>query len=155
MDCDLYNLGEKQALEYIKERLGKEISGRTYRRYRENVRNGIITNEWLNYYTKVGFAVQHQGFAVQHQERVENAKHIHELTLRMLDQEQQKPNYERNNDIILRLKQHARENIKLISDLSLGTPIVSQIKKKIQELEGQLDAPSSSQSFSNNSSAIS
>lgn len=29
MDCDLYNLNEKQALEYIKERLGKEISDRT------------------------------------------------------------------------------------------------------------------------------
>ena len=132
MDCDLYNLSEKQAIEYIKERLGKEISDRTYRRYRENVRNGNITQEWLNYYTKVGFAVQHQ-------ELVQAAKYLHESTLKMLEQEEQKPKEIRNENIILRLKQDAREDIKLINDLSFGIPIVSQTRRKIQDLDVLLE----------------
>ncbi len=53
----------------------------------------------------------------------------------MLEQEEQKPKEIRNENIILRLKQEAREDIKLINELSFGTPIVSQIKKKIQDLK--------------------
>ena len=51
----MYNLNEKESLEYIKQRLGKEISGRTYRRYKTNLNNDETTQNWINQYAKVGF----------------------------------------------------------------------------------------------------
>ena len=53
----MYNLNEKEALEYIKQRLGKEISGRTYRRYSKNLDNDeTALRDGLNQYTKIGFS---------------------------------------------------------------------------------------------------
>ena len=40
LDCDIYNFREKDALEYIKTRLGRKISGRTYRRYKARMLDG-------------------------------------------------------------------------------------------------------------------
>lgn len=39
--------------------------------------------------------------------------------------------HDRNEVMILKLKHDIRENIKLLSELGLGTPIVSAIKSKI------------------------
>ena len=41
--------------------------------------------------------------------------------------------HDRNEVMILKLKQDIRENIKLLSELGLGTPIVSAIKSKLEQ----------------------
>jgi len=43
LDCDIYNLREKNALEYNKTRLGRKISDRTYRRYKARMIDGNLT----------------------------------------------------------------------------------------------------------------
>lgn len=39
----------------------------------------------------------------------------------------------RNEDQILKIKQDIRDNVKLLSELGLGTPIISAIKAKLEE----------------------
>jgi hypothetical protein len=51
LDCDIYNFREKDALEYIKTRLGRAISDRTYRRYKAHMLDGNLTRDWMNYFT--------------------------------------------------------------------------------------------------------
>jgi hypothetical protein len=41
----------------------------------------------------------------------------------------------RNEERILKLKQDIRDNVKLLSELGLGTPIISAIKAKMQQQE--------------------
>jgi hypothetical protein len=60
LDCDIYNFREKDALDYIKTRLGRAISGRTYRRYKASMLSGNLTRDWMNYFTRTGFLVQLQ-----------------------------------------------------------------------------------------------
>ena len=42
--------------------------------------------------------------------------------------------HDRNEVMILKLKLDIRENIKLLSELGLGTPIVSAIKSKLEQI---------------------
>lgn len=42
---------------------------------------------------------------------------------------------DRNEDRILKLKQGIRDNVKLLSELGLGTPIISAIKAKLDKQE--------------------
>jgi hypothetical protein len=59
-DCDMYSLNEKESLEYIKQRLRREFSGRTYRRYREVLNEDAMTQAWVNQHTKVSFLTIHK-----------------------------------------------------------------------------------------------
>ena len=83
LDCDIYNFREKDALEYIKTRLGRKISGRTYRRYKTSMLDGNLTRDWMNYFTRTGFLVQHhQLFSC--------ARHLLESSMRRLLEEENK-----------------------------------------------------------------
>ena len=50
-----YGLSEKEALTYIKTRLGREISADAYYRRKKSINSGEYANEWINYFSKVGF----------------------------------------------------------------------------------------------------
>ena len=59
-DCVNYGFSEKEALFYIKTRFGKEISAETYYRRKKIVDSGSYASEWISYYSRVGFAVEHK-----------------------------------------------------------------------------------------------
>ena len=46
---------------------------------------------------------------------------------------------DRDEDKLSKLKQDIRENTKLLSELNLGTPIISAIKARIEQTEKQKD----------------
>ena len=45
-----YGFSEKEALTYIKTRLGREISVETYYRRKKSINSGEYANEWINYF---------------------------------------------------------------------------------------------------------
>ena len=111
LDCDIYNLREKNALEYIKTRLGRKISGRTYRRYKARMLDGNLTRDWMNYFTRTGFLVQHhQLFSC--------ARHLLESSMKRLLQEDNKELPDDN--LMLHLRQDVRDNMKAVGELSAG-----------------------------------
>jgi CHAT domain-containing protein len=123
LDCITYRLGEREALEYIRIRF-KEISESSYKQRKAHVLSDESTQIWLNHFTRIGF-VQH------HKEQIEVIQKIQDDSLRQVFIETNRNN--RNENVILRLKNDIRENAKLLSELGLGTPIISAIKAKLQD----------------------
>ena len=120
-DCITYRLSEKEALEYIEFRFVR-ISESSYKLRKANILSDKSTQLWLDHFSRIGF-VQH------HKKQLEDAQRIQNHSLRQLVTE-----ISRNmpdQDLILKLKHDIRENIKLLTDLALGTPILSAIKARI------------------------
>ena len=124
-DCVNYGFTEKESLSYIKARLGgKEISAETYYRRKKNIDSGNYANEWLNYFSKIGFVVKHKQI-------IEVVEKMQQDTLKDYFVENNKSFEIRNKNEVSKLRYEIRENCKLMQELSLGTPIIAQIKAKI------------------------
>ncbi len=122
-DCITYKLEEQEALQYIEIRF-KRISISSYKHRKARVLNEDSTQVWLNYFTRIGF-VQH------HKEQIEVVQKIQADSLKQFYVETQKEL--RDEFKISRLKNDIRENAKLLSELGLGTPIISAIKARLEE----------------------
>ena len=83
---------------------------------------------WLNHFTRIGF-VQH------HKEQIDTIQKIQDDSLRQFLIEINQNQANRDEDKIKKLKQDIRDNVKLLSELGLGTPIISAIKAKLQQSE--------------------
>ena len=119
-DCITYRLEEKEALQYIAIRF-KQVSLSSYKHRKAKVLSEDANQIWLNHFTRIGF-VQH------HKEQIETIQKIQDDSLRQYSSKQTEDN--RNENMILRLKNDIRENAKLLSELGLGTPIISQLKPR-------------------------
>jgi hypothetical protein len=127
-DCVNFNLSEKEALVYIKARLGREISKDAYYERKKIVDSGDYAKEWLNYFTKVGFVVKHKQI-------IDVVEMVQQDTLKDYLIEQSKLFEIRNKNEISKLRYEIRENAKLLQELSLGTPVIAQIKAKIENAQ--------------------
>jgi hypothetical protein len=125
-DCITYSLTEREALAYIKNRTGEEISTRHYYRIKSFVQSEPSTQLWLSQFTKLGFVTEHR-------------KHIDEINKAraemwcMILEEQSKPAEQQDKNLIAKLYSQIQENIKLASALNLGTPVVAQIKAMVDK----------------------
>ncbi len=126
-DCINYGLSEKESLSYIKARLGKEISADAYYRRKKQVDSGKYAKEWLSYFSKVGFVVKHKQI-------IDVIEMVQKDTIRDYLILQNSTN-NKDPEEIRRLRYEIRENAKLLQELSLGTPIIAQIKAKIENVE--------------------
>ena len=128
-DCITYRLEEDEAREYIAIRF-KKISESTYKKRKAHVLSDESTQLWLNHFTRIGF-VQH------HKEQIEVIQKIQADSLKQFYVETQKK--ARDEFKISRLKSDIRENVKLLSELGLGTPIISAIKAKMQDKDAHVE----------------
>jgi len=72
-----------------------------------------------------------------HKEQIETIQKIQDDSLRQFLIEITHNQENRNEDKIMKLKQDIRDNVKLLSELGLGTPIISAIKSKLSQSERQ------------------
>ena len=121
VDSIIYRLSTEESLSYIQTRF-KKISEASYKKRKAAVLSDESTQVWLNYFTRIGF-VQH------HKEQMEHIQRVEEDSMRQFFVETIKGNRNEDKDI--------RDNVKLLSELGLGTPVISAIKAK---LERQADA---------------
>ncbi len=121
-----YGFTEKEALAYIKARLGRPISPHTYYRRKKEVDSGEYANQWMSYFSRVGFVIKHQQI-------IEVVEMVQKDTIRdYLIEQNKQPAERRNLDLIQKLRYEIRENAKLLQELSLGTPVIAQIKAKLE-----------------------
>lgn len=125
VDSIIYRLSTEESLSYIQTRF-KKISEASYKKRKAVGLSEESTQVWLNHFTRIGF-VQH------HKEQMEHIQRLEEDSMRQFYVETIKGN--RNEDRILKLKQDIRDNVKLLSELGLGTPIISAIKSKLDKQE--------------------
>jgi hypothetical protein len=126
-DSIIYNLSIVESLEYIKTRF-KEISEACYKKRKAKALSEQSSQIWLNHFTRIGFVKTHK-------EQIEYIQRLQDDSLRQFFIESIKNQDQRNEEKILKLKQDIRDNTKLLSELGLGTPIISAIKSKLQSQE--------------------
>ena len=124
-DCITFRLTETEALEYIKTRF-HSISLSSYKLRKSNVLSDKSIQLWLNNFTRIGFVSNHK-------KQIENIEMILEDSLKQFFYEKDKKT--RDERKIQQLKNDIRENVKLLSELNLGTPIISAIKAKVEDNE--------------------
>ena len=106
----------------------EEISSNAYYNRKKKVDSGSYANEWLNFFSRVGFVVNHKRI-------IDTVENLQQDTLKDYLIEQSKPLEIKNKNEIYKLRYEIRENCKLMQELSLGTPIIAQIKAKIENVE--------------------
>jgi hypothetical protein len=124
-DCIMFRLTETEALEYIEHRFRK-ISLSSYKSRKSKINSDKSTEIWLNHSSRVGFVTNHK-------KHIEYIKSILDDSLRQFFIEKNKKN--RDEKTIQILKNDIRENTKLLSELNLGTPVISAIKSRIENNE--------------------
>lgn len=127
MDCITYRLSKEEALEYIRIRF-KKISESCYKQRKAHALSDNTAQLWLDHFTRIGFVSDHK-------QQIEAIEKLQEDSLRQFYIETTKAQQERHEDKIKELKEDIRSNVKLLSELNLGTPIISAIKAKLQDAE--------------------
>jgi hypothetical protein len=123
-----YGLSEKESLAYIKARLGgKEISPNAYYNRKRKVDSGEYSQHWLNFFSKTGFVIKHKQI-------IEVIEGLQQDSLKdYLIEKSKQPFESRNKNEISKLRYEIRESAKLLQELYLGTPIIAQIKARIDQ----------------------
>ena len=129
-DCVNYGFSQNESLAYVKARFGKEISVGTYYKFKKNIDNGTYSQQWLNYFTRIGFVIKHQQI-------IEVIEMVQKDTIRDYLIEQNQTGEDRSQFNVRSLRTDIRENAKLLQELTLGTPIIAQIKAKLDQRERQ------------------
>jgi hypothetical protein len=128
-DCITFGLHLKEALGYIGKEYGS-ISKRTYFRRRTRLLSDNTRDSWYSYFTRIGFVELHK-------KQMDTIQMIQDDSLRRFYLEATKEN--RDENLILRLKNEIRETSKLLSEFSLGTPVVAGIKAKLEKANHGID----------------
>ena len=129
-DCITYRLTEKEALQYIEKEYGKSISSKTYFNIKARVESDDSNQAWFNQFTRIGFVQLHRKL-------LDNLMKVYEDNMNrffIISRELRSGNI-RDEETIFKLNREIRENTKLLSDLSLGTPIIAAIKSKLKQHE--------------------
>ena len=108
-DCINYGISENESLSYIKSRLGREISADAYYRRKKNINSGEYANEWINYFSKVGFVVKHK-------QVIEVIEGLQQDTLKDYLIEQSRPLEIKKKNEISKLRYEIRESAKLLQE---------------------------------------
>jgi hypothetical protein len=123
-DCITYKLDTNEAVEYIQARYGKSVAASSYKARKARVLSDQSTNIWLNNFTRIGFVQSHQ-------QDISTISKLRDDSMHQLQIEIDKP--DRDEYKILKLKQDIRDNTQLLSELNLGTPIISALKAKLEQ----------------------
>jgi hypothetical protein len=124
-DCITYGLKEEEALEYIKSKF-REIKSRSYQQRKAKILSEGSMRIWFDWYTRIGFVLNHK-------KHMEDLQKVQDDNMHQFYVETQKE--PRDWRIILQLNYNIRENIKLLSELGLGTPIIAAIRSKLERTE--------------------
>lgn len=124
-DCITFGLKEVEALEYIKLRFG-EIKSRSYQQRKAKILSEGSMRTWFEWFTRIGFVQNHK----RHMEVLQK---VQDDNMNQFYVETQKE--PRDWRIISQINYNIRENVKLLSELGLGTPIIAAIRSKLDKVE--------------------
>ena len=130
-DCELLGLNEEEALEYVKERFGKEISRSNYYSIKSNLKKNeeVIFKNKLDRHTKIQFLIDHFN-------RISELEIVQKRLLKILHEEVSKPIDKRNLTGISKIASNINANITTLTVLSSGSPLFEfLIERKVTEVK--------------------
>jgi hypothetical protein len=130
-DSITFGLNLKEALEYIRRECPDcVISERTYFRRRRRLLTDKTRNSWFSHFTRIGFVQLHKKL-------MEGLEKCYEDTMHQLFVEQHKN--PRNESLIIKLKMTHMEQVDMLAELSLGTPVIAAISAKLDKSDQGLE----------------
>ncbi|MGH9982063.1 MAG: hypothetical protein ACRD6U_10980 [Nitrososphaeraceae archaeon] len=144
IDAEIMGLGKDETIVYVKSRLGLVdeddddgssnnddkgpiFSEGLYKKFRGQVLNDNESNvQWISYYTR-------QGFVEFYRKRIAEMEMIQKETLQQWHNEMNKPDSQKNKNLILKLVAELRANNQHLTSLGMVTPIIATIKNIIDD----------------------
>ena len=129
LDSDIMSLGKQETIDYVKSRLNLDFSEGSYKKFRSEVLNDeTITMQWISYYAR-------QGFVEFYRKRIQEMEMIQKETLKQWHIEMNKPDLQKDNNLIVKLVAELRANNQQLTSLGMVTPIIATIKNLIDKKE--------------------
>ncbi len=120
-DCIIFRLSTKESLEYIEQKNnGTGISERHFFRIKKFLESDEQLQYWLDHHTRVGFVLEHK-------KRIDEIELIISKLMNIFQNEIQNNNHK----FVLKLSERIESLNKRLTELYLGNPVISEIKKEV------------------------
>jgi hypothetical protein len=117
-DCITFGLDPEESQKYVRIQYGKSVSQRTINRRKAYLESEDSSVKWLNHFTRIGFVQFHQ-------EQLEDLKKLKADSYRRFFEESIKKGKDRNEYLIIKLKEDIRQTTALMNSFALGGPIIA------------------------------
>ena len=124
LDADIMGLSVDESIAYIRSRIGIEFSVKSHQKYRELYLNDESNVQWISYYAR-------QGFVEFYRKRISEMEMIQKNTLQQWLIETNRPDAQKDKNLILKLVAELRANNQHLTSLGMVTPIIATIKNLI------------------------
>lgn len=127
-DCETYRLSEKESMEYIRRKTDGQfsISSRHYYRIKKYIRSEPACQRWMNHEARIGFVIEHK-------KRIDEMELVQRELMKLLLKETAREEIKQDKNLILKISSQIESANKRLSELSLGTPVVAEIKNRVKE----------------------
>ena len=128
LDADIIGLSKQETIEYVKSRLNLDnFSEGSYKKFRSEILNDDQLNvQWISYYAR-------KGFVEFYRNRIAEMEMIQKETLKQWHNELNKPDSQKDNNLIVKLVAELRANNQQLASLGMVTPIIAAIKNIIDD----------------------
>ncbi len=124
-DCIIFRLNYLESQKYL-EKNNIKISERHFYRIKRHIESDQNLQHWFNEQTKIGFMLEHK-------KRIDEIELILGSLLKVFQSELKENNYK----FIIKLSERIESLNKRLSELYLGNPIISEIKKEVEIQHGE------------------
>jgi hypothetical protein len=126
LDAGIIGLDKHETIEYVKSRLNLDFSEGSYKKYRSEILNDNDESnvQWITYYAR-------KGFVEFYRKRITEMEMIQKETFNQWYIERNKPDSQRDKNLILKLVAELRANNQQLTSLGMVTPIIATIKNII------------------------
>ena len=136
IDADIMGLGKLETIAYVKGRLGLDnkdddktsFSEFSYNKYRKDTLSDETNVQWISYYAR-------QGFVEFYRKRIQEMEMIQKETLKQWLVETNRPDSQKDKNLILKLVAELRANNQHLASLGMVTPIIATIKNIMDKKE--------------------
>ena len=131
IDAEIVGLSKAETITYVKSRLNIDFSEGSYKKFRSEVLNDHGDNsnvQWILYYAR-------KGFVEFYRKRITEMEMIQKETLKQWHNELNKPDSQKDKNLILKLVAELRANNQQLTSLGMVTPIIATIKNIIDDKE--------------------
>ena len=126
-DCSTYRLTDKESQNYIEQYTKVKLHEKTINKKRKELEQDPHINQWLGHHTRIGFVKEHK-------KRMDEIEKVQEKLMKQFLQTNETQTIMELSDKIVNIN-------KRLSELNLGSPIIAQIKQKMEVIEPGEDSP--------------
>jgi len=126
-DYSLFGARDHEIIQMLSVKIGKKISETIfYRLKKEDKAKRIDSKVWLDIYAKYQFVEFYR-------QRIEELEYVQRNLIKILAQETEKPEDQKDKSIINHLAKTIADNSKVLFDFGVAPPVLSYIKSVISE----------------------